>query len=148
MSTHQSCEKSQFGGGGIHGKVLHEKFHRGEGYSFLGKVLPKGPKSSMRNSSSVGSILGKILPKVPKSFIRSSISGVWGGLFFAKNTLFCVILTTLLSHWARLCITDNPTNYQLQLKGSLLVTSPSFYPFNNINSRILDARSFWQLHFY
>ena len=30
-----------------------------------------------------------------------------GGLFLTKNTLFCVILTTFLSHWAKLCITDS-----------------------------------------
>ena len=154
-------------------KVLHEKFHGGRGYSFLGKVLPKGPKTSMRNSSSVGSILDKILPKVPKSFMRSSSS--WERVFLTRFYLkslsppwevpflgeggilcreypFCVILTTLLSHWARLCIVDSlsrvETNYQLELKSSLLVASPSFYLCYNINSRLLPLAVTFLLRHY
>ena len=137
------------------------------GYSFLGTVQPKGPKSSMRNSSSVGSILGKILPEVPKfqflgegirgkvlpevpkSSFRSSISGRG---YSAKNTLFCVILTTLLSHWARLCITDNlswvETYYQLELSASRkpVVLSLLQYQFPNAWCAILLAVTFLLRH--
>ena len=40
---------------------------------------------------------GKLRTEVPTSSMRSSNSGE--GLFLAKNTLFCMILTTKCSHW-------------------------------------------------
>ena len=44
--------------------------------------------------------------EVHESSMRSSNPG-GEELFFAKNTLFCVILTTTSSHWASPCITDS-----------------------------------------
>ena len=51
------------------------------------------------------------------SWTQSSVrSSNWGRIFLAKNTLFCVILTTFLLHWAKLCLTGS-LQYRIQRPG-------------------------------
>ena len=72
------------------------------GLGILGKLRTEVPRSSMRSSKSLGGgggMLGKLrlifLVNLYLKSVHEKLGG--GGLFFAKNRVFCVILTTKYS---------------------------------------------------